>query len=84
MSSVRMCDRCGQVFSERAEGWSSQEGTIMRKNQETGRMEQVHAQIDLCPEDTELAMTPAPRPMLTSRDVQAQYGDTIPGTVETP
>ncbi len=48
MSAVRMCDRCGHVFSERAEGWGTYTGTTMRRDPETGRQRQVTEQLDLC------------------------------------
>lgn len=27
MSAVRMCDRCGNIFSEREDGWTTLSGT---------------------------------------------------------
>ncbi len=31
MSSVRMCDRCGVIFSENSEGWSTYQGTQFKR-----------------------------------------------------
>lgn len=66
MSSVRMCDICGTVFSERVEGWSTYEGTVMRKNTMTGKMERVSDEMDACPEDTERRMGIQQRPELAT------------------
>lgn len=47
MSSVRMCDKCQTVFSERDEGWQTFTGTTMRKR--NGRREPVSETLDMCP-----------------------------------
>lgn len=60
-----MCDRCGTVFSERAEGWSTFAGSRRMKNQDTGKMEQVSEQMDSCPDCSEMMLTPQ-RPELTT------------------
>lgn len=44
-----MCDRCGTVFSERAENWGTYTGTTMRHNERTNRREPVSETLDLCP-----------------------------------
>lgn len=49
MSAVRMCDRSGTVFSERAEGWGTFTGTTRRFNERTGRTENITETLDLCP-----------------------------------
>lgn len=54
VSSVRMCDRqvakdCWQIFSENADGWSVFQGTIMRRDPETGRVRQMVDSMDACP-----------------------------------
>lgn len=54
MSSVRMCDRqvaadCWQIFSENADGWSVFQGTIMKRDPETGRQRQLVDSMDACP-----------------------------------
>ena len=40
MSAVRMCDRCGNVFPESAEGSSVGMKLIMRRDPETGQRRQ--------------------------------------------
>lgn len=49
MSAVRMCDRDGVIFSERAEGWGTFTGTTRRVNERTGRAESISETLDLCP-----------------------------------
>ena len=53
MSSVRMCDNCGFVFSENAEGWSNMTGNRMVRNAESGRMEPKGDSVDWCADCTE-------------------------------
>lgn len=53
MSAVRMCDRqsapgCHKIFSERAEGWSTGQLTVNRRD-ENGRSRPVTETIDSCP-----------------------------------
>ena len=48
MSTVRMCDRCGNIFSEREDGWTSMTGTTMRRDSE-GRLKSTTEQLDACP-----------------------------------
>lgn len=49
MSAVRMCDRCGNIFAEGAEGASV--GTMVRneRNPRTGRVEAVSKTMDVGP-----------------------------------
>ncbi len=47
MSSVRMCDRCGSIFSEREEGWSSVQSQRTVKD-DTGRRVTVNENLDVC------------------------------------
>lgn len=47
MSSVRMCDRCGNIFSENSEDWSTFNGTIMRKDENGRRVNETVVQ-DAC------------------------------------
>lgn len=61
MSTVRMCDRCGNIFSEREDGWTTMTGTTMRRDAE-GRMRQSTEQLDACPRCT--TGQNVPRPML--------------------
>lgn len=59
MSSVRMCDQCGQIFSEQADGWESGSATRRRYNKETGQYEQQHLTMDKCPDcSSEPVMVP--------------------------
>lgn len=44
-----MCDRGGEIFSERAEGWGTFQGTTMRRDDRTGRPVAVTETLDLCP-----------------------------------
>jgi hypothetical protein len=60
-----MCDRCGTVFSERAENWTTFTGSTRRKNPE-GQWVTVSDTLDQCPECTEVTMVPQ-RPELTTR-----------------
>lgn len=48
MSGVRMCDKCGTIFSENAEGWTTLTGTRLVTDSE-GRKRQVTKQMDTCP-----------------------------------
>ena len=47
MSSVRMCDRCGNVFSENSEGWSTDSRTVNRIRDD-GKRYTVTMQVDQC------------------------------------
>jgi len=47
MSSVRMCDRCGSVFSENSEGWSTDSRTVNRVRDD-GKRYTVTMQVDQC------------------------------------
>ena len=55
MSSVRMCDKCGTVFSELKDGWQTYTATtVSRKRSESGRVqgagrETITVQMDACP-----------------------------------
>lgn len=37
MSSVRMCDNCGNIFSENDEGWTTFSGSRSRKREDGSR-----------------------------------------------
>ena len=63
MSSVRMCDKCNTVFSERSEGWGT--GTFtqpVRDDNGNRRFDQV--QMDICGECN--AFSDSARPMIAS------------------
>lgn len=47
MSQVRMCDRCGTIFSERDEGWESYTATRRVKN-ENGQWIEERDALDSC------------------------------------
>jgi len=65
MSSVRMCDKCGTIFPEGAEGSAILQGTIMVKDDRTGRVRQEQTNQDACP-DCASGKPPAPRLALGS------------------
>jgi hypothetical protein len=46
-----MCDRCGTIFSENAEGWGVGTISTSKRDERTGRMQMVQQSIDLCPVD---------------------------------
>lgn len=48
MSSVRMCDKCNRVFSEREDGWQTFTGSTFRKVR--GKRELVSEVLDMCPD----------------------------------
>lgn len=47
MSSVRMCDKCGNIFSENDDGWSTFSGTAMRRREDGSRYSESVSQ-DAC------------------------------------
>ena len=71
MSSVRMCDKDGQIFSENAEGWSTFNGSIQRVDPVTKQRSMVQRTMDLCPDCTEVSMN-GQQPALAS-GVAASY-----------
>ena len=50
MSSLRGCDRCGGVFSENEEDWSTFTGKRVRRDKASGRKYTEEADQDACPE----------------------------------
>lgn len=75
MSSVRMCDKCGKVFSERTENWSTGQVIRFKRNEKTGKREQVADLMDLCADcggDDE-----APQPRMA--ELTAVPADPAPG-----
>ena len=60
MSSVRMCDRCGNIFSENEEDWSTFSGTILRRRENGSRYNETVNQ-DACGRCTAGAQPVAPR-----------------------
>jgi hypothetical protein len=69
VSSVRMCDKCGNIFSENEEDWSTYSGTMKRRREDGSRYTESVTQ-DACPPCTNgpevvkprLAVTAAPFP----------------------
>ena len=57
MSSVRMCDKCGQMFSELESGWQTYEATTIEDLQ-TGERKRVTRAMDAC---ASCAMVPITR-----------------------
>ena len=49
MSAVRMCDKCGTIFSENAEGWQTMSATNRRKNAD-GQWINESVVLDTCPD----------------------------------
>lgn len=60
MSAVRMCDSCGNIFSEREDGWTTLQGTQVRRDS-SGQQRSVTEQMDTCSTCT---VGPAKRPRL--------------------
>lgn len=50
MSSVRMCDRCGNIFSELKDGWQTYRAVTVKRNPENGTTYQVEVSMDSCPD----------------------------------
>ena len=63
MSSVRMCDKCNNVFSERSEGWGTGVFTQPVKDKD-GRRVMDQVQMDICGECN--AFSETARPMIAS------------------
>lgn len=47
MSSVRMCDQCGNIFSENSEGWTTFSGSRQRRREDGSRFTETITQ-DAC------------------------------------
>jgi hypothetical protein len=69
MSSVRMCDVCGTIFSEASEDWSSGTATQFYTDSETGRRRQREAQQDRCGTCNGTPSTVVPRLALAPGDI---------------
>ena len=48
VSSVRMCDKCGDIFSENAEGWETGTMSKMVRDQYTGEARTMTLRVDAC------------------------------------
>lgn len=73
MSSVRMCDRCGRIFSENADDWSTFSGSRRVRNKETGQYTRVDVDQDACPRCTKSLYEPDVVPM-----VNGSIADVVP------
>lgn len=58
MSSIRMCDKCQEVFSELDLGWQTYTATTVDEDETTGRQITRTVQMDACPN---CAMVPISR-----------------------
>lgn len=65
MSSVRMCDRCGDIFSENSDGWTTMNGSQRRRDPATGETKTVTVQQDQCGRCSNRTLAPV-RPELTA------------------
>lgn len=81
MSAVRMCDRDGNIFSERAEGWGTFTGTTSRRDERSGRMVTVSETLDLCPQCNRNATTPQAVVAIPSVPAAERLADIHGGTV---
>ncbi len=63
MSTVRMCDKCGKIFSENTDGWQTFTGATVRRGSDGVRRSEV-VSMDAC---TSCAFQPdaAPVPEIT-------------------
>lgn len=48
MSSVRMCDRCGNIFSETEDGWQTFTATTRQRDPKSKQWQTVQAVLDAC------------------------------------
>lgn len=71
MSTVRMCDRCTEIFSERADGWSNFSGSTIKRDPETGKTSTIQDQLDLCPDCTFLQNNGGAKPTPPRGDTKA-------------
>ena len=66
MSSVRMCDKCGTVFSENEDGWSTFTGTRVTRDDD-GRTRTLTIQQDSCGNCTNGMFQVKPKVIETSK-----------------
>lgn len=80
MSAVRMCDKCGKIFSENAPGWTTFTGSTMRMVE--GRRTTVQQSMDLCPPCTD-GTTAAQNPYaIAATAPDAQTAATVAGRAD--
>lgn len=77
MSSVRMCDKCGYIFSENAADWSTFSGSVQRQREDGSRYFETIQQ-DACPECTAGARPTAPRLAIPSQPAAPRISDGKP------
>ena len=65
MSSVRMCDKCGDIFSENEEDWSTFSGSVQRRRENGSRYTETVNQ-DACPGCTAGRTVVKPRVAITA------------------
>ena len=87
-----MCDKCGQIFSENAEDWSTYQGSMKRRREDGSRYTESVTQ-DACPACTNGTTVLTPRlaipsgadPKLYEEWLESQAGvvpaNTVPGSV---
>jgi hypothetical protein len=73
MSSVRMCDKCGQIFSENEEDWSTFSGTMKRRREDGSRYTESVAQ-DACAKCTNGSTVLTPRVAIPAAPAGADPG----------
>jgi hypothetical protein len=80
-----MCDKCGQIFSENEEDWSTFSGALKRRREDGSRYTEQVSQ-DACPKCTNGSAVVTPRlaipagadPQLYSEYLEQQAGVTRP------
>lgn len=75
MSSVRMCDRCGNVFSENTDGWTTVSGSRRVRNAETKRYYMQEVTQDYCGPCAKSIYEDAPTPMVNGTVIASDVVD---------
>jgi hypothetical protein len=73
MSSVRMCDKCGNIFSENEEDWSTFTGAVKRRREDGSRYTEQISQ-DACPVCTGGTQVVTPRVAIGAAPFPAPSG----------
>lgn len=80
MSAIRGCDKCGYIFFENAEGWSSMAGTRNVRDA-NGVLKPKTAQLDFCPTCSEAmdggGNTQQPPTVVENRRKAVTNGDSV-------
>jgi len=71
VSSVRMCDNCGEIFSEAEERWSTAQ-QVQIKVDESGQRRHVSLSVDFCPDCSGDTSAVANRLAIQRRERRAQ------------